>query len=430
MAKQQGWLRKKKYADGMTWLFCFQITRRSDGKRVENSKRVGLLADFPTESAAWAEIGRLGLQKHLNGSMIEPTFEQIAEHWRMHELRKEGAIGKKAHETANRDAHNLDKYVLPRWGDCLANSIKPTDVESWFEILASTPQWKNKPLMWPTIDKINSVMSQVYAHAQRHGLISAEMGCNPFRPPKFGGVRCTTQSDYEAKVVSPDQMVAILLQLDRPETKLEWTLALVHAATALRPEECFALKWSDLTPQSNQIIVRRAWSKGRLTDGKTVGSMKPVPMHPALANYLNDWRGDSVYSKDDDWVFASARKDGRIPRAASTCGKAYLRPAAIAAGVISADDKCRFGWHNLRHSLATFFGANDVAPSVIQRMLRHSKPQTTARYIHPENGSQLAAQEKFLGAIDKLPRTRGSSSRTRTSGRSRVGEKARKAATH
>ncbi len=95
---------------------------------------------------------------------------------------------------------------------------------------------------WPTIDKINSALSQIFAHTQRHGLISSQMGCNPFRPPKFGGVRCKTESDYEAKVVTPEQMIAILEQLDRPETRLEWTLALVHAATALRPEECFALK--------------------------------------------------------------------------------------------------------------------------------------------------------------------------------------------
>jgi hypothetical protein len=42
-----------------------------------------------------------------------------------------------------------------------------------------------------------------------------------------------------AKVVSPQHMVGILTELDKPETKLEWALALVHGATALRPEECF-----------------------------------------------------------------------------------------------------------------------------------------------------------------------------------------------
>jgi len=401
MAKlQQGWLRKKMYADGATWIFCYSVTRQADGKRVENSKRVGLVTDFPTERSAWMEVARLGLEKYLDGSMTEPTFNDIAEHWRVNELRKEGIIGRKAEETADRDEHNLDAFIIPRWGDRLAGTIKPTEVEGWFEVLASSPQGhKQKPLKWPTIEKINSVMSQIYGHAQRHGLIPAEMTFNPFRHPKFGGARCKTQSDYEAKVVAPEQMIAILKQLDRPETKLEWTLALVHAATALRPEECFALRWQDIDPNNNQILVQRAWSKGRATEGKTKGSMKPVAMHPALYEFLNEWRKESCYNLDDDWVFASSREKGRVPRAASTCGKHYLRPAAIAAGVIDKDDRSRFGWHNLRHSLATFFGSNEVHPSLIQTMLRHAKPQTTACYIHSVNSKQVEAQGKYLEAI-------------------------------
>jgi len=47
--KGEGWLRIKKYADGDTVLFCFQTLRAADGKRVENSKVVGLLKDFPSE---------------------------------------------------------------------------------------------------------------------------------------------------------------------------------------------------------------------------------------------------------------------------------------------------------------------------------------------------------------------------------------------
>jgi hypothetical protein len=39
---------------------------------------------------------------------------------------------------------------------------------------------------------------------------------------------------------------------------------------------------------------------------------------------------------------ASFREKGRVPRAASTCGKQYLRPAAVTAGVISKGDKSRF----------------------------------------------------------------------------------------
>ncbi len=67
MAKvQRGWLRRKKYVRGMTWLYCFQVTRPSDGERVENCKPIGLVSHIPNEKAAWMEVGRLGLEKYLN----------------------------------------------------------------------------------------------------------------------------------------------------------------------------------------------------------------------------------------------------------------------------------------------------------------------------------------------------------------------------
>ena len=129
------------------------------------------------------------------------------------------------------------------------------------------------------------------------------------------------------------------------------------------------------------------------------GTMKPVAMHSALAAYLKAWRNESPYNKDGDWMFPSVRNKGRSPRAASTCGKQYLRPAAVAAGALAKDDRSRFGWHNLRHSLATFFGSNEIPLSTIQSMLRHAKPATTARYIHAVNSKQVEAQGKYLEAI-------------------------------
>jgi site-specific recombinase XerD len=50
--------------------------------------------------------------------------------------------------------------------------------------------------------------------------------------------------------------------------------------------------------------------------------------------------------------------------------------------------------------LATFFAANEVNLPVIQSMLRHAKPTTTAIYTHRVNSAQLAAQGKFLDAIN------------------------------
>jgi integrase len=111
------------------------------------------------------------------------------------------------------------------------------------------------------------------------------------------------------------------------------------------------LKWKDIDWCKGQIDIRRGWSKGK------------------------------------------------VPRSACSAGHDYLRPAAVKAGVIPEGYTGRFGWHNLRHSLATFFAANDVNLPVIQSILRHSKPSTTALYTHRVNAAQMAAQAKFLDAI-------------------------------
>jgi len=95
----------------------------------------------------------------------------------------------------------------------------------------------------------------------------------------------------------------------------------------------------------------------------------------------------------------------------------------VGTGVISEGDNTRFGWHNLRHSLATFFGSNDVHPSVIQTVLRHAKQQTTTRYIHSVNDKQLEAQGLYLDAI-KMRRKHGQASVGRRHRvESRVGKK-------
>ena len=92
------------------------------------------------------------------------------------------------------------------------------------------------------MSKVKSMMAQVFKHAQRHELIPATIDKDgrPSNPVILA--RTESGSNYEAVVVTPEEMVIILNELDSADTRLEWTLALLHAATALRPEESFGLK--------------------------------------------------------------------------------------------------------------------------------------------------------------------------------------------
>jgi integrase len=151
----------------------------------------------------------------------------------------------------------------------------------------------------------------------------------------------------------------------------------------------------DIDWKNSQIYISRVWSKGE-TPGKNKRSMTQVVMHPVLATALNVWRRETLYQRDTDWIFASFKAKGRIPRSACKLGQDYLRPAAVKAGVIPDGFQGRFGWHNLRHSLATFLAAHEVNLPVIQSVLRHAKPTTTAVYTHRVDTAQLNARGSFL----------------------------------
>ena len=184
-------------------------------------------------------------------------------------MKKKRGIGVKAGETVATAELLLDKWILPRWGESKAAEIKPLQIEAWFEALTSEPQGsKNAPWSGASIAKLKSIMSQVFKHAQRHELIPAAIGSDgrPTNPVILA--RSESGSDYEAIVVTPEQMIIILNELNDPDTRLEWTLALLHAATALRPEEAFGLKCGDLDWPNGQIHIRRGWSKGKETPGR------------------------------------------------------------------------------------------------------------------------------------------------------------------
>ena len=82
---------------------------------------------------------------------------------------------------------------------------------------------------------------------------------------------------------------------------------------------------------------------------------------------------------------------------------------AIAAGVLKKrDGKCyydgeavdRFGFHNLRHGLATWLAEQGTDPAVIQRMLRHNSKDMTMHYIHAK---ACETQEQYIAELGIVP---------------------------
>jgi integrase len=65
------------------------------------------------------------------------------------------------------------------------------------------------------------------------------------------------------------------------------------------------------------------------------------------------------------------------------------------------NSQSRFGWHNLRHSLADFL-AGEVDVAVTMKMLHHKRLSTTAEaYTHHASDKQQAAPGLFLEVIKR-----------------------------
>jgi len=140
-------------------------------------------------------------------------------------------------------------------------------------------------------------------------------------------------------------------------------------------------------------------SKLRTTE-QVIQKMLSSNASSQVAVALKRWRGLTLYREPSDWHFTNIKKERRIPRSASICSQSYLRPAAVKAGVIPEGYAGRFGWHHMRHSLATFLSANDVHLSVTQSILRHKNMRTTADiYTHAVSAKQKEAQQKYLTAM-------------------------------
>jgi integrase len=375
---QTGWLTKHETKrNGWTWVYHFYREKPESGRRVENTVTLGPVSRFPREKDAWTEVERRHLTPNDGQNGIgRVTFAELVENYRKKGFNKLGIT------TQSITAHILDHYLLPRWGESFALEINPDEIEEWLGALA---------LANPTREKIRRVMNVVYRRGQKSRLLPMTGEGNPV---KF--VTQSSKSNYKAVIVSPEQAFRMMMELEDPYR----TLVFLVAVTGLRISEALGLKWGDLDYERQMIHLRRVWVGNDVVDHlKTDGSAAPVPLGGLLADALRGWNQNTPYAKSDDWVFPSLKLKGKTPLSASIMAADKIRPAALKVG-IRLEPSQRFGFHNFRHSLATFLVSRGKDVKTIQGLLRHAKVTTTLDlYSQSIDAAKLEAQEDIALAI-------------------------------
>jgi len=343
--------------------------------------------EFPSESSAWGEVQRQHLHEQINKPDFKGkvTFGDLLTHYQDHELEDQAEASiPKSQTTVEAYRRYIRLRIRPRWASRIALSIEPLEVEQWLRALKQEQGLAN-----PTMAKTRNLMKLVFDHAIRYRLIHVRKEDNP-----MVSVRCRTTSDYDAVTITPQQAFSIWQKLPL----VEGLLVLLAASTGLRISECLGLQWADVDFAGSRIHVRRTWTQCGVGEPKTKASRAAVPLHPLLSECIRQWLAETMYGQVGDWVFASNRLRGKKPRVANMIVEDFLRPAAVQAKVMEEGDRRRFGFHTLRHSLATFLTTcAKEDPATVQGLLRHADVHTTLQlYAHAGEDRRMAAVDTFM----------------------------------
>jgi hypothetical protein len=80
-------------------------------------------------------------------------------------------------------------------------------------------------------------------------------------------------------------------------------MALLAGSTGLRRSEIIALTWSDLDVRTNGSECLELLCARPIREHEDRVLWPPVPINPIVLNALLDWRAESLYATEADFLF-------------------------------------------------------------------------------------------------------------------------------
>lgn len=155
---QQGTLRLEERANGnRVWEYRWYETQ-IDGTRRRRSAMIGMIHEFPSESAAQKAVAALRANVNAENPRTQIdaiSFDTLAQHYREKELCEESG---KTFATIRTHEGYPERWILPRWSLYRLKDVKAVIVEEWLRSL---------PLANGSKAKIRNLMHSIFNHAMR-----------------------------------------------------------------------------------------------------------------------------------------------------------------------------------------------------------------------------------------------------------------------
>jgi integrase len=282
-------------------------------------------------------------------------------------------------------------HIKPHLGKVALIKISHTTVEAFHRALhASKSQQKvngspPKPLGERTKRKAHNLLSQGLDQALKANLILRNP-CDIVDAPKYHAA--------EMKTLTMEQLHVLLNACTG--TKLH-AICCMGAFCGLREGEAFALTWADIDFKQKRVNVRRS---ARNVSGATSiartktksGKRGVIIPGPALESLIW-WKSQHRHLDPKTLVFPNA------------VGKHMSRQNFLRRDfhpLLAGAQLPRIRFHDLRHSVATYYLSIGVNPKVVQEILGHSHVSTTlAIYSHALPTMQDDAADLLAEAFHK-----------------------------
>jgi len=335
---------------------------------------LGTVAEYPTETAVRkaAEAFLLKLNSEVP-SIVVPRFEAVIDRFVTEEFPDR-------HATRMSYQSNVKNHIRPKWKDYPLDKVKAAAVEQWLRQLDLAPK---------TRTHIRSLMHSMFEAAQRWELV--DLGKNPISLVRVKG---GSKRRSRPQILTNEQFYEVLEFIP---TKYR-LMVLVAQCLGFRVSEIVGLKWEDFDFDAGTVLVQRSVVHGRVDSVKTEYSQDLMPLDPALAALILEWRSVSVSGGLAGWVFGNPAT-GR-PYYQEQIQKRFLKPAGEKAGLGFS-----VGWHTFRHTYRAWLDDTGAPMTVQQQLMRHASIQTTMNvYGSAMPNTKREANRKIVQMVLGEPR--------------------------
>jgi integrase len=272
----------------------------------------------------------------------------------------------------------LRKHLGPFFGEQSLEKIDPARITAY--LLAK----KRGGLSSKTVQNHLNFLHGIFVFSVKRGWALTNPVALVDRP------KSARSSHRRIQFLQPEELEALIRAVpDDLLGAVERPLYVCAAMTGLRQGELIALRWRDVDWASSRIRVAESFTHGHFDSPKSHRG-RSVPMSDRLAGELELHSQRSLWTKDDDLVFAH-------PLTGHVFDASKIRKRFNAA--LERAGLHRITFHELRHTFGTQMAAAGAPLRAIQEWMGHADASTTEIYAHyaPDPTGGAAFVERAFG---------------------------------